>query len=532
VRVKLASLALLVLAIAPSAWLAWNWRSMPQLGFYHDDTINFVSAKALADGSGYRIPSLPRQPWQTKYPPVFPALLALVWKLNPRFPSNVPLATLAVWLVFPVYVMLVRAVLLRFGLGRSLHGTLAVWVLTFAAALNPFATVLSLSLMPELLFTSAFLACILVAERALKPESPAWLAAAAGALAGFAYLTKSAALPLLFTAPLCFALRKQYKRGLLFALAMLPAVVAWQLWVLTHISPSRDLVTLYYTNYFGFQRYNVPLTDLPRVVWYNLDGYIRGIGKLLTFDTAVGEIVHVERIIAVAAIAGAVRLTRRSGLRQYPLAALGITAILLVWHYQPDQRFVFALYPLLLAGLWTELHNFSNALGRAWNQRITSQRIAAGVGAGALAALAAFLVFTHVYGNLVILPKLFAAYGSDLRELRPVYSWVATHTPPGANLYAYDDPLLYLYTGRRACGLPIPTKLYYHDDNQGIVRLLGTLPSFSRDQHLDYVLLTTHDFYRDLHEKRARVLRESVERSPQFQRVYAESDAEIFRRMP
>ena len=56
---------------------------MPHLGFYHDDTINLVSAKALADGNGYRIPSLPQQPWQTKYPPIFPALLALVWKLNP-----------------------------------------------------------------------------------------------------------------------------------------------------------------------------------------------------------------------------------------------------------------------------------------------------------------------------------------------------------------------------------------------------------------------------------------------------------------
>jgi len=456
----------------------------------------------------------------------------LVWKLNPVFPLNIPLASLAVWLAFPVYVLLVRKVLLQCGLGERPNGKLVVWVLTFAAALNPFATVLSISLMPELLFTTAFLACILVAERALKAGSPAWLAPAAGLLAGFAYLTKSAALPLLLTAPLCFALRKQYKRGLLFAAAMLPAVVGWQLWVLAHASRSHDLVTVYYTNYLGFQRYNVTLPDLPRVVWYNLDGYIRGIGKLLTFDTAVGNFVHLERIIAVAAIAGAVRLTRRSGLLQYPLAALGITAILLVWHYQPDQRFVFPLYPLLAGGLWTELQNLSTALRRSWRQHVTSQRIAAGVGAGVLAALAAFIVFTHVYGDCVFLPKLLDAYGSDLRELRPVYSWLANHTPPDANLYAYDDPLLYLYTGRRACSLPIPTRLYYYDDDPGIARLLATLPSFSRDQHLDYMLLTTRDFYRDLHENGARVSRETIERSPLFQRVYGKPDAEVYRRIP
>lgn len=525
-RIKLIPAALLLLAMAPSAWLAWNWRAMPQLGFYHDDTINLVSAKSLAEGTGYRIPSLPQQPWQTKYPPVFPALLALVWKLSPTFPYNLPLAGLATWLAFPVFVFLSRAMFRQFGLG-----TVEAWVLTFAIALNPFAAVLSISLMPELLFMTAFLACLLLAERALTEAAPSWLAAAAGALAGLAYLTKSAALPLLFTAPLCFVLRKQYKRGLLFAAAMLPAVIGWQLWVLTHTSHAHDLVTLYYTNYLGFQLYNVTLQDLPRVVWYNLDGFFRAVGRLLTFDTALGEIVHFERIIAVAAIAGAIRLTRRSGLLQYPLAALALTAMLLVWHYQPDQRFVFPLYPLLLAGLWTELRNLASALHRAWDQRIVSQRIAASIGAALLATLVAFIAFTHVYGDFVFLPKLLATYGSDLRQLRPVYSWVAGNTPPEANLYAYDDPLLYLYTGRRACGLPIPTRLYYHDDDPGVSSLLHTLPSFSRDQHLDYVLLTARDFYRDRHESGARASREAIETSPLFQRVYEKPDAEIFQRI-
>jgi hypothetical protein len=213
----------------------------------------------------------------------------------------------------------------------------------------------------------------------------------AGLLGGIAYLTKSAALPLLLTAPLCFALRKQFRRALLFAAAMLPAVAGWQLWVLTHASRSHDLVTLYYTNYVGFQTYNVTWPDLPRVLWYNLDGFFHSIGKLLLFDAAVDESVLLERIVAFAAIAGVVRLTRRIGLSQYALAALGITALLLIWHYPPDRRFIFPLYPLLAAGLWLELRNFAGALRRAWNQRVVGQRIAAGVGAAALAGLAAFI---------------------------------------------------------------------------------------------------------------------------------------------
>ncbi len=49
---------------------------MPHLGFYHDDSIYWVSARSLATGDGYRIESLPGEPYQTKYPPLYPALLA------------------------------------------------------------------------------------------------------------------------------------------------------------------------------------------------------------------------------------------------------------------------------------------------------------------------------------------------------------------------------------------------------------------------------------------------------------------------
>ncbi len=113
------------------------------------------------------------------------------------------------------------------------------------------------------------MASLILAERATKAEAPVWLAVIAGVLAGLAYLTKSIAAPLLFTVPLCFGLRKHYKKAGLFFAAMLPAVAGWQWWVARHLAHSWDLVTLYYTNYVGFQIYNVSLRDLPLVIWYN-----------------------------------------------------------------------------------------------------------------------------------------------------------------------------------------------------------------------------------------------------------------------
>src|SRR5262249_27500745 len=45
-------------------------------GEYHDDAIYVTTAKALAEGEGYRQTFLPGAPPQTKYPPLYPALLA------------------------------------------------------------------------------------------------------------------------------------------------------------------------------------------------------------------------------------------------------------------------------------------------------------------------------------------------------------------------------------------------------------------------------------------------------------------------
>ena len=205
---KLTAAGVFVLALAPSAYLAWTLRAMPHLGFYHDDSIYWVSAKSLAEGHEYRIDSLPGQPYQTKYPPLYPALLAGIWKINPNFPANLPLATLFAWLLLPVYLAMVWVFLRYYGFS---------WrdqcVLVLVAGLSPVAAMFSFSLMPELLFTALLLASVLLAERALSDGTPRWLPVLAGVCGALAYLTKSAAGPLLLTAPLYFVWRKQFAKG-------------------------------------------------------------------------------------------------------------------------------------------------------------------------------------------------------------------------------------------------------------------------------------------------------------------------------
>src|SRR6266403_1886339 len=58
-------------------------------GFSHDDTLYFSSAKAIAEGHGYILPSVPGTPSATKYPILYPWILSCVWRLNPSFPANI-----------------------------------------------------------------------------------------------------------------------------------------------------------------------------------------------------------------------------------------------------------------------------------------------------------------------------------------------------------------------------------------------------------------------------------------------------------
>ena len=58
-----------VALLLPAIFVAFFHRDLPSLGAYHDDGVYLATAKAIAEGKGYRIESLPDERWQSKYPP-------------------------------------------------------------------------------------------------------------------------------------------------------------------------------------------------------------------------------------------------------------------------------------------------------------------------------------------------------------------------------------------------------------------------------------------------------------------------------
>jgi hypothetical protein len=63
------------------------WEPLPP-GIWHDDGVYVLLGRSLAEGEGLRYVGVPGAPLAPKFPPLFPALLGIVWLVFPSFPEN------------------------------------------------------------------------------------------------------------------------------------------------------------------------------------------------------------------------------------------------------------------------------------------------------------------------------------------------------------------------------------------------------------------------------------------------------------
>jgi hypothetical protein len=506
--------AILAVLVAPSAYLAWSERDMPHFMQGHDDAIYFVTAKALAQGHGYRIDSLPGEPWQTKYPPLLPLYYSILWRIAPQFPANLGAATLFAWVWLPVLVALAYRVFRHLGLSPEV-----ALILCAALALNRDLLAFTTRTQPELLFAILWMAsAALVFGR--KSNGAAVLAGAIGAAA---YLTKTAALPMLAAGPLYYVARREYRKAGLFAAAMLPAVVGWNVWVRWRLVPTADPILMYYTDYLGYHLLTVTLPGYPSMIANNLDALLGSMGGLL-LQSAEGAGIR-ERILGVLALVGMLRHFRRIGWNPYHVFAFGYMALLVVWHYPPDVRFMLPLLPIVLAGLWTE-----GALLFAFLSRHSR--------AAAVAMAAACPLFLIYFGAAG-----WRQYAESTREFRllrnrdyyPVYDWIERHTAANDTFLASEDSTLYLYTGRHAVSPVVPMRFYYRQDEAGVTAYINSRPAIARREGLGYIVDSPRDWRREFLPHGLTLAAAShvhLAADPEVRRVFASSSSAVYRLLP
>jgi hypothetical protein len=522
---RLRPLAWLALLLAPSAYFAWRYRDMPQFGEWHDDSLYFVAAKSLAAGSGYRNLSLPGEPYQTKYPPLYPLWLSLVWKINPSFPDNLTLATWFSWIMMPGFLFGSWLLYRRFGFSEARAG-----LLTAMLAVNIYAILFSTRLLSELPFSVLLLAGLLLCERALSADRAWQWALAAGAAGALALLTRSAGVALLVSGFAAFWGAKRRGHAMIFAAPMVAAFAGWTLWAQLHQDPASDILSIYHSSYLRYQILNIAWSDYPLFVWKNLDQLLYGAGALiLPKITDALPVKILTQTVGIAMIAGVVRLRGNPGVRRYAGFAVVNAALLLVWHFPPNERFVFPLFPLLLAGLAAEISHLAGLLRPALHHPAREQRIAGWGFAAGLAGLAVAVAGFQAAAMFLYYPEVMRDHQRRTARNRAAYRWIAEHVPPAANLLAYNDPTLYLYAHRRACSLTLPPVYWYHGDHASIRRSFAAADAFAREHGIEYALVTPSDGHRDMEDSDRLAALRILARHPAFHLIAKFGDAALYR---
>ena len=401
----------------------------PAVGTFHDDGIYAVTARALAEGRGYRIISLPDAPPQTKYPILFPWLLSLVWRVAPAFPENlpwlraVPLLSTAAWLWLSW--TLVRQC------GGSRRTATSIVLLT---ALSPWTLFLGTALLAETLF-AALLTAMLVALTASTASTSSvrasrWLCALAGALSGAALLTRAAGVAVVAAGLGWLLSRRRWSDAVAFAVVAGAVVAPWALWVATQ---NQSVSGSYYSaspygswnilfNYSWPEKFHVLIGNAvysamaPAALW--------GVG--------LNPIVLGVSLFAVVPVVFRGLWLSRALPLGWCVAVVMAMNLMWVW---PPVRFIVPIVPLLL---W----QVSVALRSA--PRLIVGGLVALVGLVGAWRTLEVVAKAHSVGTV----SWQAANAENWHELLPLLEWVRRATPVTAVLTGNLDPAYFLFTGR------------------------------------------------------------------------------------
>jgi hypothetical protein len=510
---RLRAFIVFILALLPSACYVLKNPGMPEFGRFHDDGLLFVSAKALADGDGFVISSLPERPAQTKYPVLYPLFLSLVWKLNPHFPDNLWIARLMNWLLLVLCLGLSWIYYRSEGISEG-----KTMLLVALLGLNPWMILVGTNTFSEVFFI-CWMIVVFLLMRFRCAQASLW----AGIAVGCAYLSRTAGIAFLAAIPAWYGVRRQYRHITQFLIGMLPFVAGWMLWSRHHLLPTQDPTLIYYTDYLKMEFLTIGLDNFHLVLWKNVDGLLAGFGGLAipqVFGSLPVKIL--TQAVGVAMISGTIRLFRRGIAQPYAFFAAVTSAMLLAWHFQPNERFVLPLLPLLLLGLVTELEHLAAMLRSGFRHSDPAQRrvaigmacVASTIVVGVL-AVQCLMSFRYLYESA-------RQYQAKLYEMRAAYAWIVANVPDSARILSNDDPILYLYSGRRGRIFPMVPGSWYGEDHKDTVAAYRDIAAYGRGRGFDYFYWTLDDTSRwtndpgEIQSVR-RSLRENPELTPLFQ---------------
>jgi hypothetical protein len=481
-----------------------------KFGWYHDDSLYFSSAQALAHGRGYIMPSVPETPPQTKYPILYPWVLSWIWKWQPAFPANVATAS-RVTIIFACWFLVVVFLLVR---KLADLGDWAALMVVSVCAFKPLFVVYSRAVLSDMPFMALAFTAALLADAALRPQARLALTALAGLLAGLSVMTRTLGIAVVAGIAAAAFFRRLPGRAILFLVVALPfaaAVLGWSLGRQSQSMSGGDLgwqeTWFFYTSYVQFWKISVPSVKvLLAMLASNLGTFLAWPGSFSLFpplgNSHLGSALSVTFTAGI--LAGLVRQARRHEWKPIHFIFAFYSAAILAWNYPLMDRFLLPFLPLFYVGLWVEFKHIGTMARQ--NLRLGSS-LATKTTAGALAlALAAV--------GVLALDSYSDEFRAQLRGRAPkrvglaeekneLYDWIRRNTRGGDRFVADEDVCLYLFTGRQALRpIVFSTESFFASENTALLRELDHITDVARRIAAQYWVTTPEDFaVQDNHQR-------------------------------
>lgn len=414
------------------------------IGVFFDDAIYALVAKAIAAGQGFVYPQLPGTPPAIHYPPAFPLVLALVWKLAPPFPES----TMWFKLVNPVVLGIAAWGATRLAvraLGWTPIAAAGVVLLGFVSVPT---LVLTSVLLSEPLFLATLFPALLSASALVERGGMKW-AVLAGIAAAVLVLTRTIGGVILPAVVLALLWDRRWREAVVYALVTVALLMPWQLFVWKHAPGFPDPLRGSYGPYLewvvgGYREGGATL--VLAIIGKNIADAWSFLG--IFFSPLVRVARPAAAVLVIVAAAGGVLagLTERRA-RVLALTTGGYLAVVFAWPYQIE-RFLWGAWPLLVLVAGYGVLRAHRALRQSPRPSL----------AWGVVGVAAFLAIGHATYSARGLAKGWAGSASQRMTDRmlPVVQFAIGDPRLRGKLLASDiAPVLALYTGQQAISLDI-----------------------------------------------------------------------------
>ena len=485
------AISAVVLGLLLGAAAFWG-ANKQTLGLFHDDGIYAVVAKAIYQGDGYRIISLPTAPPQTKYPFLYSYVLSWLWTINPSFPDNILLLkafNIAVLVaIFFVAIAFYRRVFPAATIGALLFGVLV--------CSNPIIFTYTDYVVSDLLFVLLALVGLYLARTNFTPATIPSLAA----LTAVAGLTRLAAAPLGFAGALQGLLSRGWRGAVYFTGVVSLLVAPWFLWVSFNRDQAASSLLAYYRAYnfasgdyggvgellarhgpiaLSNARYLVDSFDLlyllPLMSWLT---------PLVVLFTGLGMIASLRRedIFAWAFV-------------------LSSVALLLAWPFHPG-RYVAPLAPLMMLFLFRGMAMAAHWIETSGSDYLFKELLAK----LPWATVALILLLNGIWLSSYLLIRdeqtTRGGYGSrapySWAGFEETFTWIRQNTATDARLGTAYDPMYFLYTGRQAVRPALhrsATYFYPYGKAEPDVGSVDEIKPDLEKMRIDYLIIDPLDGY-------------------------------------